>query len=147
MDVFLHGLEIYEGLQMNRCFALSRRQLDELVHFLDIQIAKKHRVAKPNGIETKIEHLVYRIVSRPILDDHAISSDDITGAVSALGAVNKHRPILRVLKNSQNQNDLRVLRVPSVRRNAQIFKLRADQLRQIIIAIAQADDGLYAHRL
>lgn len=62
-----------------------------MVHFLDIQIAKKRRVAKPNGIETKIEHLEYRIVSRPIL---------------------------RILKNSQNQDDLRILRVPSVRRNA-----------------------------
>ena len=110
----LHGL----GLRMNRRFALSRRQLDELVHFLDIQIAKKRRVAKPNGIKTKIEHLVYRIVSRPILDDHTISSDHITGAVSALGAVNEYRPILRILKNSQNQDDLRILRVPSVRRNA-----------------------------
>lgn len=102
---------------MNRRFALSRRQPDELVHFLDIQIAKKRWVAKPNGIETKIEHLVYRIVSRPILDDHSIRSNDITGAVSPLGAVNEHRPILRVLKNSQNQNDLRILRVPSVRRH------------------------------
>src|ERR1700741_4016395 len=100
--------------QTNRRFALSRRQLDELDHFLDIQIAKKRRVAKPNRIETKVEHLEYRIVGRPILDNHAVSSDDITGAVSALGAVNEHRPVLRILKNSQNLDNLRVLRVPSV---------------------------------
>src|SRR5262245_16952885 len=127
------------------CPAL-RGTLHERPNALDVELPQKGRVPEPDGVETEVEHLVDRIVRRPVLDHYPVSGDAVSGPVSALCAVNVHRPAVGVLQRSlqrfQEQHDLRLVGMPGVHGNAQIPELRPLQQGKIIVLIPQTQDGL-----